>query len=86
MARHVVGTVAGLPPGDRKILEIEGRSIGVFNVNGKFYAIRNRCAHQGGPLCEGLLTGYLEADVPGNYSYTLKGEVIRCPWHGGSSM
>ena len=82
MARHVVGTVGEVPPGERKIVEIEGRSVGVFNVKGKFYAIRNRCAHQGGPLCEGLLIGLLEAKVPGEYTYTRQGEVLRCPWHG----
>jgi len=82
MANHVVGTVSELSPGERKIVEIEGRSIGVFNVSGEFYAIRNRCAHQGGPLCEGLLTGFLDSDAPGEYTYTRKGEVLRCPWHG----
>ena len=41
-------------PGERKLVEIGGRSIGVFNVDGEYYALRNRCPHQGGPLCDGL--------------------------------
>ena len=49
----VVGTVDEIPPGGRKIVEVAGRSIGVFNVGGEFFALRNRCPHQGGPLCEG---------------------------------
>ena len=40
MGRHVVCPVGELPPGERKIVECEGRSIGVFNLNGSFYAVR----------------------------------------------
>lgn len=71
-----------LPPGARKIVEVEGRSIGVFNVDGDYLAIRNRCPHQGGPLCEGVQVGQLTSDEPGDYAYSRPGEIIRCPWHG----
>ena len=82
MGRHIVAAVSEIPPGERKLVECEGRSIGVFNVKGKFYALRNRCAHQGGPLCQGRLTGFLQARVPGEYAYSRQGEMLRCPWHG----
>ncbi len=82
MARHVVGTVAEIPPGGRKLVQIEGRSIGVFNLEGEFFALRNRCAHQGGPLCQGRLTGFLQSRAPGDYTLTRQGEILRCPWHG----
>ena len=82
MAKHVIGTVDEIPPGERKIVEIEGRSVGVFNIGGEFYALRNTCPHQSGPLCQGRLTGFLMARGPGEYSYTRRGEIIRCPWHG----
>jgi 3-phenylpropionate/trans-cinnamate dioxygenase ferredoxin subunit len=82
MAKHVVGLVEEIPPGERKIVEIGGRSIGVFNVGGEFYALRNTCPHQGGPLCQGRLTGFVMARVPGEYSYSRRGEILRCPWHG----
>jgi nitrite reductase/ring-hydroxylating ferredoxin subunit len=74
--------VEEIPPGERKIVEIGGRSIGVFNVGGEFYALRNTCPHQGGPLCQGRLTGFVMARVPGKYSYSRRGEILRCPWHG----
>lgn len=67
MPKHIVATVAEIPSGQRKIVEIAGRSIGVFNVNGDFYAIRNSCP--GGPLCTGY-TGFIMADKPGEYTYT----------------
>ena len=82
MAKHIIATVDEIPAGQRKIVEVAGRSIGVFNVNGDFYAIRNSCPHQGGPLCAGYLTGFVLADKPGEYTYTKRGEIVRCPWHG----
>ena len=57
MASHVVAEAGEIPPGGRKIVEVEGRSIGIFNVGGEYLAVRNRCPHQGGPLCLGTLVG-----------------------------
>ena len=82
MAKYVAGTVDEIPPGERKIVELAGRLIGVFNVGGEFFALRNRCPHQGGSLCEGKLSGLLEATKPGEYSYSRPNEIVRCPWHG----
>lgn len=82
MAKHVVARVDEIPVGERKVVEIAGRSVGVFHVQGSFYALRNRCPHQGGPLCEGPLSGFVTAALPGKYDYTRKGEILRCPWHG----
>jgi 3-phenylpropionate/trans-cinnamate dioxygenase ferredoxin subunit len=82
MAKHVVASVDEIAPGSRKIVEIGGRSIGVFNVGGEYFALRNRCPHQGGPLCLGRITGFLMAAQPGEYVYSRRGEILRCPWHG----
>jgi 3-phenylpropionate/trans-cinnamate dioxygenase ferredoxin subunit len=80
--RHVVGQAADLAPGGRLIVVVEGRSIGVFNVGGELFALRDTCPHQGGPLCQGTLSGLLTASTPGRYRYERPGEVLRCPWHG----
>ena len=77
-----VASADEIPPGGRKIVEVHGRSIGVFNLGDEYVAIRNRCPHQGGPLCSGMLLGAIDADGPGNYEYARRGEIIRCPWHG----
>ena len=82
MGRHVVATVAELPPGERKIVDLEGRSIGVFNVKGAFYALRNACPHQSGPLCLGKIIGLLTASDQKHLELSREGEIIRCPWHG----
>jgi nitrite reductase (NADH) small subunit len=81
MGRHVVGKAAEVPPGQRKLAKINGLTIGVFNLHGEFYALNNRCAHQGGPLCLGPLTGMIASPGPGRYEVTRPGEIIRCPWH-----
>ena len=82
MATHIVGRVSEIPPGQRRIVELEGRSIGVFNVNGTFYALRNSCPHQAAPLCRGSVKGMTIAPEPGVYEYVRDGEILRCPWHG----
>jgi 3-phenylpropionate/trans-cinnamate dioxygenase ferredoxin subunit len=80
--RFVVGKAEEIPPGSRKIVRVAGRSIGVFNVAGEFYAIRNRCPHQGAPLCEGKLWGALKSDVPGSFEYNPVKDIIACIQHG----
>jgi nitrite reductase/ring-hydroxylating ferredoxin subunit len=82
MSRHVVAALSELPPGSRKLVNIDGRPIGVFNIGGEFFALLNRCPHQGGNLCEGRLIGLVESPAPGEYCYSRKGEILRCPWHG----
>lgn len=80
--RFVVGTVQEVPDGGRKIVELAGRSIGVFNLGGEFFALRNRCPHQGGPLCQGRRWSAIEAAVPGQVRTSRPGEILSCAWHG----
>lgn len=82
MAKYVVATVDEIPPGGRKVVEVGGRSIGVFNLGGEFFALRNSCPHEGGPLCVGPICGFIFAETPGEYQYSRQGEILRCPWHG----
>ena len=75
---------AEFPPGERRIIDAgDGRSIGVFNVHGKYYALRNLCPHEGAELCRGLVTGMNEeTSTVGEYRWVKEGEILRCPWHG----
>ena len=81
MARHVVAPVDDIPPGQRKLVEVNGRAVVVFNLGGEFFALNNRCPHKGGSLCEGKQTGLIQSSEPGEYRYSRRGEIIRCPWH-----
>ena len=52
-------------PGEMKMVTVNGTDVAVCNVEGKIYCIENNCAHQGGPLSEGVLDG----------------KIVTCPWH-----
>ena len=78
----VVGRVADFPEGSHRVVSVDGRSVGVFNIGGRFYGLLNRCAHQGGPLCAAKrTTGTLVGDGR-RLEWAYEGEIIACPWHG----
>ena len=79
MAKHVIAPASELAPGDRKIVTAEGRSIGIFNVHGSFFALRNSCPHQAAPLCLGSIKGMTMPSQPGEYIWARDGEILRCP-------
>ncbi len=67
MAQYTkVARVSEVDSGRAKIIEINGRTIALFNCDGTFYAIENACRHRGGPLAEGRLVK----------------TTVTCPWHG----
>lgn len=80
--QHVVCRVEELPPGSRKIVDLDGDSIGVFNVDGEYYALRNFCPHKGAPLCEGTIGGTMLPSEPQTYNFGMENRLLRCPWHG----
>lgn len=61
-----VAKVSDVKEGEGKVIEVNGKTIALFNVEGKFHAIDNTCKHAGGPLGEGICDG----------------SVVTCPWHG----
>lgn len=61
-----VSQVEEIPEGERKIIEVDSLSIGVFHHKGDWYAVRNYCLHRGGPIATGALTD----------------DTLTCPWHG----
>jgi 3-phenylpropionate/trans-cinnamate dioxygenase ferredoxin subunit len=57
-----------LRPGNSRIVEFDGRKVGVFNAGGELYAIEDRCSHDDGPLAEG--------------PFDPERKVVECPRHG----
>ncbi len=55
-----------VPEGGGKTVEVGGKKIALFNIQGSFHAIEDTCRHKGGPLGEG----------------SLEGSLVTCPWHG----
>jgi len=84
LLQHIVGTVDELPAGSKRIVQVDGLEIGVFNVRGSYYALPNRCLHQGGPLCEGNVGGTVRATSESGWKpeWVQEGEIVVCPWHG----
>ena len=54
-----------IPAGSIREFQVDGKTLAIANVDGKFYAIDNTCLHRGGPLAQGPLTG----------------KTVTCPWH-----
>lgn len=73
--------------GGRKVIAHDGLEVGVFRVDGAFYAWRNECPHAGGPICQGRLMKGLEERLDGEKRslgiHHAAGVLnVVCPWHG----
>ena len=53
MAELDVCPVEELPSCSVKIVYAGEIAVGVYNLNGEYFAIEDRCSHDDGPLCEG---------------------------------
>jgi len=62
----LVGNVSEIAEGERRIIDVDGLSVGVFHHRNAWIALHNSCLHRGGPVC----TGELDDDT------------LTCPWHG----
>jgi 3-phenylpropionate/trans-cinnamate dioxygenase ferredoxin subunit len=82
VSRHVVAPVTEIPPGSHRQYTVKGRPIAVFNLEGEYFGMLDRCPHQGGSLCAGVVSGVLVSTKPGAYRLERNGEFVRCPWHG----
>lgn len=59
-----VATVAELPNGTRKLIEVDGKALAVFNIAGAYYCIADVCSHDDGPVAEGELVNDTEIECP----------------------
>lgn len=82
VAKHVVARVDEIQPGTRKAVVVNGRPIVIFNIKGEFFALLNKCPHQGAPLDRGILTGFVSGEKPGCLNISRNGEIVLCPNHG----
>jgi 3-phenylpropionate/trans-cinnamate dioxygenase ferredoxin subunit len=76
-----VARAADLPPGARRIVTVNEHEIGVFNVNGAYYALLNYCPHRAGPLCRGRLRPLVTSAGVYKVEHEREGEILKCPWH-----
>jgi nitrite reductase/ring-hydroxylating ferredoxin subunit len=57
-----------IEPGQARLVDVKGKEIALFNVDGQLFALDNTCTHRGGPLAEGEVAGH----------------EVTCPWHGAT--
>lgn len=77
-----VASIAQFKEAEPVIVELGNLSIGVYKFNGKYYAYRNWCPHQGGPACEGKVRNVVDYELEGRAVRTITRKKIFCPWHG----
>jgi 3-phenylpropionate/trans-cinnamate dioxygenase ferredoxin subunit len=82
MARYIVGISEEIQPGERKLVQVANRSVGIFNVHGRFYALKNSCIHDQAPVCLGTIGATYLPSAPGEFIRGMEAQVLRCPWHG----
>ena len=63
-----VATTNEIEPGQARLVNVQGKSIALFNVEGQFFAPDNTCTHRGDPLAEGEISGH----------------EVTCPLHGAT--
>ena len=61
-----VAKTGEIAPGEAKAVGVGARRIAIFNIEGTYHAIDDKCTHRRGPLSEGMVVG----------------TEVTCPWHG----
>lgn len=71
----------------KTVVEVDDLQVGVFRLGDEFFAWKNVCPHQGGPVCQGRIYSkvveVLDADMKSRgRDYDQSATHIVCPWHG----
>jgi len=61
-----VAKTSDIPPGEVRSFVVDSEVIAICHVDGRFYAIKDKCTHMEYPLSDGIL----------------EGEIITCAYHG----
>jgi len=77
-----VGAVADFEDRRIRMVRAGNHDFGVLKWRDRFYAIHNRCPHQSGPVCLGIVSGRLGGSAPGCMEVDEEAPVLACPWHG----
>lgn len=77
-----VGAVGEFEDRRMRIVHAGAQEVGVLRWDGRFFAVHNRCPHQSGPVCLGVVSGRLSGAAPGTMEVDDETPVLQCPWHG----
>jgi nitrite reductase (NADH) small subunit len=83
MAEYELMDESEVTEGSCQIITLNEVEIGIFKSKGQVYAYRNRCPHDGGPVCRGTITGNLVQgpETEWKLKWDREGEILYCPWH-----
>jgi nitrite reductase/ring-hydroxylating ferredoxin subunit len=81
MTWQLAAEAAAVGPEGATIVQVGGKEIGLFQRDGRYYAVLNYCPHAGAPICRGRVSGAVISQAPGQADYDVENPVIRCPWH-----
>jgi nitrite reductase (NADH) small subunit len=87
MPEYSAGKVTAYADGDRKVVDCGESEVGIFKIDGEFFAWHNRCAHRAGPVCQGrimkrVIEPVAEDKTTRSQAYDPAETNIVCPWHG----
>ena len=87
VVEYSAGKVTDYADGDRKVVVCGEFEVGIFKIDGEFYAWHNRCAHRAGPVCQGRIMRRVVEPVAEDRTirtqqYDASETNIVCPWHG----
>jgi nitrite reductase/ring-hydroxylating ferredoxin subunit len=87
MKEVAIGRADAFPDPGRKVIEVDGIAVGVFRLNGKFFAYENVCPHMGGPVCRGKIIARVEERIADDktslgLAFSKDQTNVVCPWHG----
>jgi nitrite reductase (NADH) small subunit len=83
MPRIDVGMLEDFDDGQIRVIEVNGREIGIARRSDTIYALRNLCPHQAGPICAGrMLAAVTPTSAVGQFDVDRDSPVMACAWHG----
>ena len=82
MPEIFVAPLADLAAGERRLINADDKSIGVFNTGTRIVAVLNLCPHAFAPVCLGRVSGTTLPSAAGEFIWGREHEILRCPWHG----
>lgn len=82
-----IGPSSEVTEGGRLVVDVAGLTVGIFRFQRKLYAYQNRCAHMGGPVCQGKIVPRVTEVIDENsasrgFAFDETHLHIVCPWHG----
>ena len=77
-----VTVVDNIPPREGRAVLVGERELALFNLGDRFLATDAQCPHEGGPLCDGIVTGNSVVCPLHAWKIDLESGAVTRPTHG----